>query len=161
MFNNGVTPMKHLTVLYDASCGFCVSCRHWLEGQAAYVPLRFVPARSTLAARLFPDLATDSEELLAVSDGGDVYSGASAWIMCLWALEEYREWALRLSAPGLLPFARRAFELLSRNRKDVSRSLGLLPEPDLVDTLRRAPDPSCSLNSLHSQATPSPSSGSH
>jgi predicted DCC family thiol-disulfide oxidoreductase YuxK len=140
--------MKYLTVLYDASCGFCVSCRRWLETQPPYVPLRFIPSRSTAATRLFPDLpGPEPNELVAVSDEGHVYTGASAWIMCLWALEAYREWALRLSVPALLPFARRAFELLSHNRKAVSRALGLLPEQELGETLRRAPDPSCSLSS--------------
>lgn len=139
--------MKQLTVLYDSSCGFCVSCRRWLEAQPAYVTLRFLPARSAVAERLFPDLAglAEADELAVVSDEGHVYRGASAWLMCLWALEDYREWAFRLSAPALLPLARQAFELLSRNRKSISRQLGLLPEPELLETLRGAPSPTCGL----------------
>jgi hypothetical protein len=66
--------------------------------------------------------------------------------MCLWALENYREWAFRLSAPALLPFSRQAFELLSRNRKSISRRLGLLPEPELAETLRGAATaPACGI----------------
>lgn len=139
--------MNQLTVLYDSSCGFCVSCRRWLAAQPAYVPLRFLPANSAVAARLFPELAGGDEpgELVVVSGEGNVYRGGSAWIMCLWALEDYREWAIRLSAPALLPFARQAFELLSRNRKALSRRLGLLPEPQLAETLRGGAAPTCGI----------------
>ena len=133
--------MERLTVLYDAWCGFCVSCRRWLEAQPAYVPLEFIPAGSAAALRAFPDLATTQEpaELVVVDSDGAVYRGAHAWIMCLYALREYREWAQFLSRPTLLPLARQAFELLSRNRKEVSDRLGLLPEPELVERLRRLP----------------------
>lgn len=135
-----------LTVLYDSSCGFCVSCRRWIEHQPAYVSLRFIASQSARAASLFPELTQGDarEELVVVTDEGDVYRGASAWIMCLWALQEYREWALRLSAPALLPFARQAFELLSRNRKGISCRLGLLLEPELFEKLRGAAAPTCS-----------------
>src|SRR5713226_9690474 len=134
MFKNMGGAMEKLTVLYDAWCGFCVSCRRWLEAQPAYVPLEFIPAGSAAALRAFPDLATTQEpaELVAVDSDGAVYRGAHAWIMCLYALREYREWAQFLSRPTLLPFSRQAFELLSRNRKEISDRLGLLPEPELV-----------------------------
>jgi predicted DCC family thiol-disulfide oxidoreductase YuxK len=146
MFKKREQPMETLTVLYDASCGFCLSCRRWLESQPAYVPLQFVPSRTPAAARLLPDPAgpTEADELVVVSDEGYVYRGASAWIMCLWALVDFREWALRLSAPTLLPFARQAFKLLSQNRKSISHKLGLTPETELAETLRGAPAPACS-----------------
>ena len=151
MFKNEVAA-PNLTVLYDSSCGFCLSCRNWMEHQPAYVSLRFVAARSALAARLFPELTQEAgrEELVVVTDTGDVYREASAWIMCLWALREYRTWALRLSAPALLPFARQAFELLSRNRKAISRRLGLLPEHELVEKLHAAAAPTCGPAPVHS-----------
>ena len=58
-----------------------------------------------------------------ISDAGEVYLNNHAWIMCLYALEEYRDWALRLASPLLLPLARQAFETLSRNRQAISRWL--------------------------------------
>jgi len=51
-----------------------------------------------------------------ISDEGAVYRGAHAWVMCLWALENYRAHAQRLAHPVLLPLARTVCELLSRNR---------------------------------------------
>ena len=136
--------MKTLTVLYDTSCGFCVSCRRWLDDQPAYLPLQFLPTRSRAAAELFPELCAGADELVVVSDEGFVYRGGSAWIMCLWALRDFRPWALRLSTPALLPLARQAFELLSRNRKSISRRLGLLPEGRLTEMLQDVPAPHCS-----------------
>ena len=51
---------------------------------------------------------------MVVSDEGAVYRDGSAWIMCLFALEEYRDWANRLAHPLLRPLARQAFALLSQ-----------------------------------------------
>jgi hypothetical protein len=60
---------------------------------------------------------------LVISDEGAVYRGAHAWIMCLWALENYREHAQRMAHPILLPFARIVCELLSGNRFFLSDAL--------------------------------------
>jgi predicted DCC family thiol-disulfide oxidoreductase YuxK len=88
--------------------------------------LDLLPANSDAAKRLFPTLASDGgpEELVVVTDEGDYYKGNHAWIMCLYALTEYRDWAYRLAQPSLLPLARQAFEALSHNRARISRWLG-------------------------------------
>lgn len=136
--------MKGLTILYDAACGFCISCRHWLEEQPKLLDLDFVAAHSAEAARRFPELQpANEEELVVVSDEGGIYRGARAFIMCLYALEEYREWSLRLSRPALLPLARRAFELVSRNRKGLSGFLRLAPDEKVAGVLRGVPPTSC------------------
>jgi predicted DCC family thiol-disulfide oxidoreductase YuxK len=147
MFNKDVAPSPaSLTVLYDPRCGFCAAARRWMEGQAAYLPVRFVRAQGAEAARLYPELVRpeNADELFVVTDQGRVYRGGSAWILCLWALEEYREWSYRLSSPALLPLARRAFELVSKRRRSLSRRLGLRPESELLETLQSIPDPACS-----------------
>ena len=107
-----------LTVLYDARCQLCRKARSWLEGQPKYVPLEFVPAGSEEAWRLFPDLdhASTLRDLTVVGSGGELYRGAKAWVMCLWALREYRETALKLSTPETMPMARRLIAWVSRNR---------------------------------------------
>lgn len=118
--------MKRLTVLYDETCGFCLRCCNWLRRQPQLVPLAFVPARSVQARTLFPGLlAGDRDELVVVNAGGGVYRGERAFIMCLYALAEYRAWSYRFAEPALRPLARRAFEWLSHNRKDLSRMLAL------------------------------------
>ena len=114
--------MKTLHILYDAQCALCHGCRRWLERQPAYVELRFLALQSPETACRFPGIEQfhPEEQLLAVSDEGEVYQGPHAWIMCLWALKEYREWSQRLASPMLLPWAQRACELVSENRLTIS-----------------------------------------
>lgn len=136
--------MQRLTVLYDARCGLCSSARWWLEGQRQIVPLELVPADSEEARRRFPTLAASRpEELIVVSDEGDVYAGSDAWIMSLWALDEYRDWAFRMARPALRPLARGIFKWVSTRRNGLSRSLGLLSDSELA---REGGDPaSCEM----------------
>jgi predicted DCC family thiol-disulfide oxidoreductase YuxK len=110
--------MKRLYVLFDADCELCVRCRNWLAQQPTFVPLVFTAFKSDEAQRRFPGIGAlkPDEQLLVISDEGAVYRGANAWIMCLWALEKYREHAQRLAHPALLPLAKLVCELLSRNR---------------------------------------------
>ena len=134
--------MNRLYVLYDASCGVCLHARRWMGRQAALVELEFVSAGSPVARTLFPELASATEELTVVSDRGDVWRGTAAWLMCLWALTEYREWSYRLASPGLAPLARQAFELLSKNRRMLSEWPRLMPEEAVADQLRSGASPS-------------------
>jgi predicted DCC family thiol-disulfide oxidoreductase YuxK len=117
--------MKRLYVLFDAECELCVRCRNWLMKQPAFVPLVFIPFQSAEAQRRFPgiDAFNPSEQLLVISGDGELYRGAHAWIMCLWALQNYREHAQRLAHPILLPCAQLVCELLSRNRFFLSDAL--------------------------------------
>ena len=117
--------MKYLYVLFDADCELCVRCRNWLMHQPAFVPLVFIALQSDEAQRRFPgiDGLKPGEQLLVISDEGAVYRGAHAWIMCLWALENYREHAQRMAHPILSPFARIVCELLSWNRYFLSDAL--------------------------------------
>jgi predicted DCC family thiol-disulfide oxidoreductase YuxK len=140
--------MRRLYVLYDARCGLCSWAHRWMRRQPAFLELVFVPAGSERAERLFPGLARPGvpEELIVVADDGGVYRDGRAWIMCLYALQEYREWSIRLSRPMLLPLARQAFALLSRNRARISRWLDLAGEAEIVETLRQVHAPACDLS---------------
>jgi predicted DCC family thiol-disulfide oxidoreductase YuxK len=125
--------MRRLTVLYDARCGLCSRARRWLERQPQLVPLELMAADSADARRRFPTLATaEPEELVVVSDEGDVYRGSSAWIMCLWALDEYREWSFRMARPSLLPLARSIVEWISTRRHRLSRALGMMSDHEVL-----------------------------
>jgi predicted DCC family thiol-disulfide oxidoreductase YuxK len=117
--------MKCLYILYDSECELCRRCRIWLGRQPAYVPLVFVPFQSPEAECRFPGLQSlePGRELLVISDAGDVWQGGAAWVMCLWALAEFREWSLRLAHPALLPLARRLCEVVSASRDKISRWL--------------------------------------
>ena len=139
--------MRRLFILYDPRCGLCSWARRWLARQPAYIDLTFVPAGTELALRLFPGLTREGEveELVVVSDDGAVYRDSRAWIMSLYALEDYREWAQRLAHPLLLPLARQAFALISRQRRRISRWLDLASEVEIAETLRRVNAPACTL----------------
>ena len=117
--------MKRLYILYDGNCHICRRCRTWLGQQPAFVPLVFLPLQSPEVACCFPGIEAlhPEREIIVISDTGDVWQGGSAWVMCLWALCEYREWSQRLAHPALLPLARRACELVSDNRHKLSRWL--------------------------------------
>src|SRR5262245_7262324 len=116
--------MRRLTVLYDARCGLCSTARRWLEGQRQIVPIEMLAADSIHARGRFPTLAAaEPDELVAISDEGDVYRGAHAWVMCLWALEDYRDWSFRFASPALLPRVRDLVEWLSTRRHRLSRAL--------------------------------------
>lgn len=136
--------MKKLYILYDSECELCRRCRVWLGRQPAFVPLVFVPLQSPEAECRFPALRElhPEEEIVVIDDAGAVWQGGAAWVMCLWALQEYREWSLRLAHPALLSVARRVCEVVSVNRYKISswlrkaksneelqRKLALFPTP--------------------------------
>ena len=113
------TAVRRVTVLYDASCTLCRTARSWLEGQPQAVPIEFVAAGSPEARERFPflDPATTLQDLTVVGDRGEVWTGAKAWVVCLWALEGRQALARRLSSPALLPKARSVVSFISRHRK--------------------------------------------
>ncbi len=135
--------MRYLTIVYDDQCGLCTRLGKWLRGQPKWIGIRLLPSRA--ASRVYPSLAAmiAGEELLAVSDEGAVYVGEHAWLMCLYALKNYRHWAKRLSGPALLPLARQAFTILSANRLDISNWLRLKSDQELEMQLREIHAPRC------------------
>lgn len=137
--------MQKLFILYDANCRFCCRCRRWMEDQPAYFELRFIPARSPEAECRFPGIEAyeSSNDLIVVSEEGAVYQGPPAFIMCLYALVEFREWSLRLSTPLLLPFARQMFEFVSNNRVAFSKWLHKASDDEIARELQHRPPPLC------------------
>lgn len=102
-----------LTVLYDDRCPLCRSFSAWLARQPALVGLDLVPAGSIEAHRRFPELdhRRTLEEITVVSDAGAVWTGAQAWVMCLWATAAHRPLAETLARPSRLPLAKGAAHL--------------------------------------------------
>jgi predicted DCC family thiol-disulfide oxidoreductase YuxK len=114
-----------LLVLYDSECALCRRCRAWLEQEPAYVDVQFLAAGAdeaqTALAPLRPWLGA---ELVVVSERGEVWLGAAAFLMCLWATRQYREWSYRLSDPALAPIAEKFFHMVSSRRATIGRFLG-------------------------------------
>src|SRR4051794_19106018 len=100
---------RALTVLFDPTCSLCRRCRAWMEGQACYVRLAFVPCTGDEARRRYGDIPWLGDELVVVGDCGEVWVGPAAFLTCLWALVEWREWSYRLAAPAFAPLVERFF----------------------------------------------------
>lgn len=98
----GGVPVRRLTVLYDAECELCTFVREWLVRQPQLVPLALVPAGSERARTLFPTLdhSATLDDVTVVGDSGQVYRGAGAWVVVLWALREHRPLAHRFATPA-------------------------------------------------------------
>ena len=111
-----------LTVLYDDRCPLCRTFSAWLGRQPVLVPLDLVPAGSPAARRRFPalDHTRTLEEVTVVSDAGAVWTGAHAWVMCLWATAAHRALAESLARPSRLPVARGAAHLAAGIRNATS-----------------------------------------
>ncbi|MFJ5551982.1 thiol-disulfide oxidoreductase DCC family protein [Streptomyces sp. NPDC093225] len=120
------TPVRRLTVLYDAQCPLCVHLRNWLLGQKWLVPLALVPAGSFEAHRRFPrlDHAATLREITVVGDKGQVWRGTGAFIVCLWALAEHRPKARWLATPTGLPFARATMLAAAKVRAGTAGAAG-------------------------------------
>lgn len=114
-------PPSRLSVIYDPGCQVCIRSKRWMQWQPTFVDLEFVPSDSPEVARRWPGVPWVGEELVVISDLGEVWVGPAAFIMCLWALEEWREWSYRLSAPTLGAISRVFFASLSKRRHALGR----------------------------------------
>ncbi len=114
--------MQKLYVLYDPKCELCCRLKNWILVQRSWVGIAVIEAGSEKVKRLFPELEkiATMDDLVVITDEGAVYLNNNAWIMVLYAMAEYRDWALRLSHPLLAPLARQAFAALSKNRHFIS-----------------------------------------
>ncbi|HEY6308009.1 MAG TPA: DCC1-like thiol-disulfide oxidoreductase family protein [Candidatus Angelobacter sp.] len=130
--------MEKLYVLYDPKCELCRRLKDWLLIQRSWLGLCMVPAGSEKAKTMFPALQqiASANDLVVISDDGQVYMNNNAWIMALYALEEYRDWAYRLAHPLLAPLARQAFATISRNRYAISRWLRAGRPEEIANELR-------------------------
>ena len=139
--------MKTLYVLYDPKCELCLRLKDWLLIQRSWLGLCVVPAGSEKAKRMFPTLETvaSANDLAVISDEGQVYLNDRAWIMALYALEEYRDWARRLAHPLLLPLARQAFATISKNRHALNRWLSAASPEAIAGELRQVALEPCSV----------------
>ena len=136
-------PVTSITIVYDAACGLCTRVKGWIGQQVPLVRIRFLPSGSPEVRSRFPQLPAG--ELAVVAGTGEVWLGNSAWIVCLWALRDYRDLAVRLTSPLLVLLAREAFTVLSTNRAALSTMLKLRGERELEQQLRKVVVPKCQI----------------
>jgi len=131
--------MEKLYVLYDPKCELCYRLKNWILVQRSWIGLAVIEQGSEKARRLFPDLEqiAGKEDLAVISDEGAVYLNDHAWIMVLYAMVDYRDWAARLTHPLLMPLARQAFAALSKNRHWISSILSSQNPEEIAVHLRK------------------------
>lgn len=131
--------MNTLTLFYDARCGLCSQVRQWLSHQPAYVRLDFIPYDSPEAARRLPAIRhlQADREIVVMSDTGEVWQGAGAWVICLWALKEYRAWSVRLASPAMQAVAKKVVHWISRNRIGLSRLMSFRSDAEVAAMAHR------------------------
>jgi len=139
--------MQKLYVLYDPKCEICRRLKDWILVQRSWLGIAVLEAGSEKAKRLFPELEqiATKDDLAVISDEGAVYLNNHAWIMVLYAMVEYRDWAARLPHPILAPLARQAFAALSRNRHRLSSWLSTEDPEEIADELRGVELEPCAL----------------
>ena len=138
--------MHTLTLFYDARCGLCSRVRQWLSSQPSYVRLHFVPYDSPEAEKRLPGIRylRADQEIVVMADSGEVWQGAGAWVICLWALREYRAWSARLAGPTMQGAARKVVHWISQNRIGLSRLMRFTSDADLAATAEREmEEPAC------------------
>lgn len=143
--------MNHLTIYYDGHCSLCCRIRNWLSTEPQIVQLRFIDRWSNRTQSPFAGQVTQfaGDDLVAVADDGRVWWGDDAWLMVLYALDDFRAWSFRLADPGYRPFLRQMVHLLSKHRIGLGRWMDRsVPSFNwLTDQARLLPsgDPGCSL----------------
>jgi predicted DCC family thiol-disulfide oxidoreductase YuxK len=150
--------MEKLYVLYDPRCELCCLLKNWILVQRCWIGISVVEQGSENARRLFPGLEgiASKDDLAVISDDGAVYLNDRAWIMVLFAMIDYREWAARLTHPLLMPLARQAFAALSKNRHFISSLLSPENTEALADELRKVEIEACSLPAGNAGRAPAP-----
>jgi predicted DCC family thiol-disulfide oxidoreductase YuxK len=138
--------MNTLTIFYDPRCGLCSRFRRWMQAQASYVQLAFVPYDSPLARSICPciDHMRADEEIVIMADDGRLWQGAAAWVTCLWALQDYREWSARLAQPHMQGLAKKVVRWVSSNRIGLSSLLHFPSDAELNQPMVCS-DGSCTL----------------
>jgi predicted DCC family thiol-disulfide oxidoreductase YuxK len=110
---------RALTVLYDPTCNLCRRCRGWMEQQPSLVRVTWLACTGEEARKAYGEIPWLQDELVVVGDGGEVWAGPAAFLVCLWALVDWREWSFRLAGPAFAPLAERFFLFLSSRRKSI------------------------------------------
>ncbi len=86
-----------------------------------------MPCGSKEAREIYGGVPWLGEELVVVSNHGDVWAGPAAFITSLWALRDWREWSYRISGPELAPLAERFFHAISSNRRSIAAMIAPAP----------------------------------
>ncbi|HVF31770.1 MAG TPA: DCC1-like thiol-disulfide oxidoreductase family protein [Acidimicrobiales bacterium] len=115
---------RQLTVVYDDDCELCRRCSTWLRCQPTHVPIELLPVSAAREEPRYQGVPWLGAELVVIDGQGRIWVGAAAFLVCLWATRDWREWSYRLSGPSLAPLAERFFHAISAHRGRIGAFLG-------------------------------------
>jgi hypothetical protein len=96
------------------------SCLYQQAQEDRHGPEPDQPCTAAEARLRYGDIPWLEDELVVVGDAGEVWAGPAAFLVCLWALVDWREWSFRLAGPAFAPLAERFFLFLSSKHKSVA-----------------------------------------
>ena len=140
----GKQPDK-IEVYYDGRCGMCCTFHEWINRQPRAFGVDFIPYQAERAERAFPGIGMldPAREMVVRTDGGAIFRGAEAWVMCLYSCANHQAAARRLASPALLPVAIRACRLLAANRHALSKVFFRRKDREVRENLHRMETPAC------------------
>jgi len=114
---------KKIEIYYDGKCGMCCRFIEWLVAQDRAMEVVCLPYQSEEATKNFPEIESHNpaKEIVVRVDGGEIYTGAEGWVWCLWSGVKYRDVAKLMNSRWMLPVAKKACVLISKNRLKVSK----------------------------------------
>lgn len=129
--------MESLTLFYDADCGICTASVDWLARQAAEAgtKLETVAYQDSSGPGRYPMINWQHVDLgvQSLSEGGVIRKDAPAIAACLRLSPKWRWLGTCLDWPIARIGAQAGYRLIARNRRTLSRWLGLaackLPTP--------------------------------
>ena len=132
---------QHL-VLYDGECPLCVFQMRLLTWLDWFNTLALIPLTDPRAQQVAPHL--DREQLLAamhcVARDGRIYRGARCIRFVGMRLPLLVPVALLLSVPGVIWIAEKAYDLIARNRRTLSRIFGCKDAGAILPARKREQD---------------------
>jgi predicted DCC family thiol-disulfide oxidoreductase YuxK len=111
-------PALRATLLWDGDCGLCRSSVGLLH-RLARRPIRALPSQEAGAALPQKAAATAGEQVLWIGLDGAIYGGSQAIAQALRAAGR-PVLAFLIGNPALRPFARAAYRLIARHRRNLS-----------------------------------------
>ncbi len=138
-------PTGQIEVYYDGRCGMCCTFHEWINRQPRAFAVDFIPYQAERAEQVFPGIGTldPAREMVVRTDGGELFRGAEAWVMCLYSCANNQTAARRLAGPALLPVAIRACRVLAANRHALSKVFFRRKDRQVRESLHRMEDPAC------------------
>ena len=129
--------IHHIKAFYDAQCGMCTKARNRLSAEPTHLDVEFVALQSDTAKELLGTHYDEKQlrkEIHVLADNGDLWVGADAWILLLWATCRWRSLATTLSNPVFKPVVKKVVSLISENRFRISDLMKLKPDRELTCT---------------------------